>query len=416
MCVLSGMTFNGTDEGDVVVNTGASNIGALFFQALTFSLLIIFCLIYRREIARYLRYATWPLCLAFLAMVSTLWSIDPGFTFRRSIPLIMGTFAAFCIGVDFDPQALSNLYKTILQWMVYISVLVVVLVPSLGISHGVHSGDWKGAFYHKNKLGMMMAMAVITFVVARPEKLRGTLSKGLTAMAALLALVLLYKSHASSAIISLAAAVAAQPIWYLFQLRKKVVTVALLLGYPLAAVVMGLIIAYSSQVFAMLGKDATLSGRDTLWAGVLDAIRLRPVLGYGYGAFWNQVGGTIILVRERTTFQAIHAHNGYLNLMLHLGVVGLVVFLVFLIRCVVLSIQEGRRIHNMPARWYFTFIVYMVVTNLTESQIIEQWYFLWLTLVAFYVTFSIERSQRSEAAEALPIAVEQPSQLSLATS
>ncbi len=404
LCIFAGLRLSNTDEGDIITASSGSNIITLLVQAIVIGCLALFWYVKRRTLTRHLRHLFAPMTLVLLAVASSIWSLDPGFTFRRSIIFVAATLCAYYFGVVYDPAALAKLYRRAIGIMVGLSILVIGLLPSYGISHGTHAGDWRGAFFHKNRLGEMMALAVITFAIAPPERLSGWYRWSFAAFS----LILLYKSHDSTALVAVVAALAAQAVWLLFKLKRKALTGVALIGYPLIAVVIGLILSDSNTFFKLLGKDATFSGRDRLWAGVIDAIQQRPLLGYGYLAFWNQQDGSMILVNERTTFRTSHSHDGFLNMALHVGLIGLGIFIIFLLRCMVLSIQEGRRTKSPEARWYFSFIIFMVISNLTESQIIEPFFFMWVTLVAFYVTFSVDRSHRHVELEIVEERAEKP--------
>ena len=80
----------------------------------------------------------------------------------------------------------------------------------------------------------------------------------------------------------------------LHRFRKKdyFVVCILLLGALSVAAVM--IVATPDLLFSLLGKDATLTGRTGIWSAVIDSIAKRPLLGYGYQAFWLAPGRRIL--------------------------------------------------------------------------------------------------------------------------
>ena len=52
------------------------------------------------------------------------------------------------------------------------------------------------------------------------------------------------------------------------------------------AVLIGLVYVNSAAILHLLGKDPTLSGRTGIWSVVFLAIVKRPLVGFGWGAFW----------------------------------------------------------------------------------------------------------------------------------
>jgi len=71
----------------------------------------------------------------------------------------------------------------------------------------------------------------------------------------------------------------------------------------------------------LLGRTEDLTGRTDIWNSLLPYAKSRLFFGYGYGGFWTTS------LREQI---ASHAHNGSLNTVLDLGIIGLILFIVFL--------------------------------------------------------------------------------------
>lgn len=386
ICLAAGVRLSGTDEGDVVV-FGQFDLFGLLTQIFDYAFLTFFCFLHRQTLLSNLRYLLAPMLLVSLAVISSVWSIIPFWSLRRGISFLLITLFGYYIGAMLNPAALYRLYVRTIGLMVALSVLVVVLLPMYGISHGAHAGAWRGAFYHKNRAGEMMALALITFAFAAPADMSRLRRWGIAAVA----VVLLYESHAGTALAAVPIVMAAQMAWHFMMMRRKAIVGFTLTGYPLVALTIGIIAAYSATLLKILGKDATFSGRDRLWSGVLDAIRLRPFLGYGFLAFWLPQGGKTVIIREKTAFVTLHAHNGFLNLILQVGFIGLALFVVFLASVMLVTIREGRRTRSVQTRWFFSFVVLILIANLTESQTVES-EFVWLSLVAFYTSLSIQRA------------------------
>ncbi|MBR1229041.1 O-antigen ligase [Bradyrhizobium sp. AUGA SZCCT0042] len=77
-----------------------------------------------------------------------------------------------------------------------------------------------------------------------------------------------------------------------------------------------------------LMPDPTFTGRVEIWQFSLDHIAQHPIVGFGFQAFW----GTSELVNSWTWrgswgYRAPDAHNGYLNIAVMTGLVGLVLTL-----------------------------------------------------------------------------------------
>ena len=109
-----------------------------------------------------------------------------------------------------------------------------------------------------------------------------------------------------------------------------------------------------------LGRDETLTGRTAVWADVLPAMKQQPLAGYGFGSFWTDA--------RRELYEIPTAHNGYLDILLELGVVGFAFFTVWLLSC-------ARQLHSALAHEYdwaslaICFLLMGLVYNATESAL-----------------------------------------------
>ena len=87
---------------------------------------------------------------------------------------------------------------------------------------------------------------------------------------------------------------------------------------------------FIGTVVHSLLSDPSFTGRDVIWRFTLDHIAERPVLGYGFQAFW----GTSELKSawsylESWGYRASDAHNSYLNVAVMTGVVGLALAMIW---------------------------------------------------------------------------------------
>src|ERR1700721_30572 len=76
---------------------------------------------------------------------------------------------------------------------------------------------------------------------------------------------------------------------------------------------------------SVLGRDNTLTGRTEVWAAVLPEMERHALLGYGFGSFWTDA--------RRLLYDIPTSHNGYLDILLELGALGLALFIAWLLWC-----------------------------------------------------------------------------------
>jgi exopolysaccharide production protein ExoQ len=172
-------------------------------------------------------------------------------------------------------------------------------------------------------------------------------------------------------------------------LAMAVGSAALLLGGIAGA----LFLSYPAKAFELVGRDATLTGRTDLWLAVIEFIAARPLLGYGYQAFWfgEDVSAD---VKEIAGWVGASAHNGFLDLTLALGVVGATVFGIGLLICMGRAALHLRRGEGIDGVWPLAFLLYFVLYNMTETSLLIPTDMLWAVYVAIVLSLRPVR-QRS---------------------
>jgi O-antigen ligase len=263
--------------------------------------------------------ASWPLWLmAVLAVASAIWSVDPVMSFRRGLALAGTTLLGVYVGSTMSSEGLRrSLHAAV--WIVAIGSIVLVLgLPSLGVHDDMHDGYWRGAFLHKNNLGEFSTLAIVCLVLNCISKRRVQVS---SLLGIGLCVTLLIGAGSRTAWIM-------TPILTLLALSlatweaKKVLRVVALI-----AVVIMLDASWIdwSQIGAALGRDESLTGRIPLWTVVWTDIAERPIVGYGYGAYWLGKVGDARLYWTSLGWgdSPQHAHNGFLDVWLECGLLGI---------------------------------------------------------------------------------------------
>jgi O-antigen ligase len=125
----------------------------------------------------------------------------------------------------------------------------------------------------------------------------------------------------------------------------------------------------------LYGKDLTFSNRTDIWSASVPVIADRPIQGYGWNGVWieRDVEPTVTLNRD-IGFEAGHAHNAVLEMLLQGGVIGLGLYLVFF-GSVVVAGWRALRTHPDLGRWVLLFLVAQVVVGISEVTLYYGWIF-----------------------------------------
>jgi exopolysaccharide production protein ExoQ len=339
-----------------------------------------------RLIVERARAARWICLLTVLAIASTAWSISPEDTLRRSAALVMTILFALYLAARFDHPAQLRLLGIALTIAVMLGLAAAVVWPEVAIMHEQHPGALRGLFTNKNAFGHMAALDVIVLIacwVAEPNR-RGTI--GIAMSTALVALLL--SESLAAALTVVAAAVAGLIVAGLRPHRGGSAHAAMLASVViLAMVVVAIVISWN--LLALVERDPTLTGRTTLWAETWEFIRERPMLGYGYGAFWSEASDPVAKLDQALGWLVPSAHNGYIDLWLQLGLLGISLFVVAVLEAVLRFAYRVRL--GEAAGVYATVLIGsgLLCRELAESSLLGQNDFEWLVLVM--VLSSVDR-------------------------
>jgi exopolysaccharide production protein ExoQ len=335
-----------------------------------------------RRVLRAARTA-WPLLsLAAFACLSTLWSVQPMLTLRRSVLLLAATIIAIYVGERYSLTEFARLLTRTLCLMMAMVAALYFVAPGYVIDYSAYGGAWKGLSAYKNTFGEHMAVAALLLALIRFGRF-----SWMRYVFLFLAAGLLFLSRSATAVVCGGLSIAAAPLWRLTRGRQR------LLIYLLIALAfcMGFywILAFPETVFQLLGRDATLTGRTDLWTMLLPVIANRPVLGYGYAVFWTGSNPDAISVWIQAGRLAPIADNGYIDLCLGLGAIGLCVFLYVFIQAF------GRAIKYLTAQpgsiglWPVTYLCIFAADNICESALLTRGTFPFLVFAVLATSLAL---------------------------
>ena len=313
-----------------------------------------------------------PVLLALILwiLLSSFWSLDGGATFRRSLTLLTHTLIVCFLILERDLAWLLKVFSWCLLLLLLASVVFILLVPDLGAMPDEQGGGRgvNGVFVHKNPFGEAVLLSIMVFFAAYQKKA----VSNLVSLGGLgLAILLLLPSGAAASIV-VALLVFVVYGWFLtrrfpFQIKLIVVTFGLAFG----CLVVGGIIFNLDLVFAALGRDMTLTGRTSIWSFALDSIAERPLLGHGYAIFWDMdyVAG---YVRDRFNWTIPSSHNGYLDVLLGLGWIGLGLAMLLVLTTIFRLVVRFGTFEPAVIALAIPALVYFLVFNMVESRMFSQ--------------------------------------------
>jgi O-antigen ligase len=115
-----------------------------------------------------------------------------------------------------------------------------------------------------------------------------------------------------------------------------------------------------SDMSSNLGRDTTLTGRTEIWNGLIPDVEFAPLGGSGFASFWTEQNILLHDIGE--------AHNGYLDLLLDRGAIGILLLSSFLF----LLSRQTQKLLRVDIDWGIfiaSFLIMTLIHNVTESSI-----------------------------------------------
>ena len=304
-----------------------------------------------------------PMLLMVWIFLSSSWTEDPertAFLIRLQLPLLLGFMIVGAVLSDRDVM------KWLLragQFVLFISVVATVAIPSTregALLNGEVLEGWHALFPHKNDFGPFLAIFMGVVIVA--DQNRWTRWPTL-----LLSSIMLIGSQSITGITAAMVAFAALA-WLRANRRNddRVMSIAIVITSAIA-----LAGAFGARAglpifLEATGKDPTFSGRTDIWSAVWGAVVDRPILGYGRGGlFFNPPNDISVDLWRQIGFRAPHAHNGALDLVSQIGVVGLLIFAALFFSTFRSALHSYRRDEQF-GEFALVFLATLAVASLSE--------------------------------------------------
>jgi exopolysaccharide production protein ExoQ len=310
------------------------------------------------------------------AGLSVVWSVAWQVTLSRWISLLCLILVGAFIGIRCSPRQLGMYLAVFGGLVLLVSAFLVLLVPGIGVMN-YHSiqGAWKGIYWHKNHLGIFSSFVTVVLLTnaiaawqgsGRSWLLYGALylvSLGFVAqtdsVAAYLTLIVLH------VLILLAVAhLKLKP-----RLRGghyAIMSAVLLL---IAVIVLGNL----KPLFGVFNRNPSLTGRVPMWGHLMDMyVAKRLLTGYGLNAFWHvESHRTSMQLAAGYPDQIVIADNGFIDVLVGTGLVGLGTFLLFYVTLWGRAIRQAWTATGIWDQFPVFVMAFILLANMSWSMIFE---------------------------------------------
>lgn len=292
----------------------------------------------RQRVSDILR-RNWPILLfiAYCAF-SVVWSDYPSVALKRWIKSLGDYVMVLVVLTDSNPKvALKKILGRVGFVLLPLSVIVIKYYPEIGRSYATH---WEGTQFFvgvasdKNMLGMVcmvFGFAAYWRVVQAPFLPRRERLRTITIFGLLLAMAIwllkISDSMTSFSCFCMASAVVFAATFVKAARKRSVVHFMVATTTLIAFSV--LFLNVGAVVLQAMGRNPTLTGRTEIWSTLLE-VPVNPVVGTGFESFW--LGERLVQLWRVPIVAGINeAHNGYLEMYLNLGWIGVTLLLIMMV-------------------------------------------------------------------------------------
>jgi O-antigen ligase len=297
----------------------------------------IIVLITRGRIVVNLLRANLPILIYFIYCgTSALWSDYPDVSFKRWFRAV-GDIVMILIVLS-DPDwilALKRLLSRVGILVIPLSVLFIRYFPELGRSYSRGGApSWTGVATDKNALGMLCLILGLASlyrfleIYTGKEEFRKRGPLFAQAILFLLTLYLLVQANSATAAACFGLAAGPMVLTYLFSWARKPAMLRFIVIAVIVVPFSSMFLGLGSGLVQDLGRDTTFTGRTAIWHYAIPMVP-NSLLGAGFESFWL---GHRITDMERLIGQGVNqAHNGYIEVFLNLGYIGVFLLAILLI-------------------------------------------------------------------------------------
>jgi O-antigen ligase len=355
----------------------------------------LFVLVKRgRQVARLLQ-ANGPIVLFFLyCAVSLLWSDYPEVAFKRWTKALGDLVMVLVVLSDREASAaFERLLSRTTYLLIPLSVLIIKYYPDIGRGYG--RWDYKtyytGVTPNKNTLGaicLLCGLASVWRFLNDYQERNGTARTRRLLAHGVILLMVLWLFWMANSMTAFSCFLLGGVVLLAGNFRavvKNPRAMHLIIAAILSVTISVLFFNVSPEVLETMGRDPTLTDRTQIWA-LLTSMSGNYLLGTGYESFW--LGQRLEKIWSIYSWKPLEAHNGYLEIFLSLGWVGVALLAVVLVtgyRRVFAAFRRNPSVGSLMLAYFSVGVVF----NCTEAALFRMmtpvWMFLLLAIIGAMV-------------------------------
>lgn len=362
-------------------------LGKLAVALLLLSVPLYILINYRKFTLSILR-ASALMSLPLFAICSVIWSIAPNHTIYYGVQYGLTFVVGILFGVAVDRRALF--YGLMAAFF-----LETILSLILGQYTGFGAGDtdvFVGLMGSKNASADVAALAILLFcsscIYALKHRKFWMLS--LSVMLIALNFKILFSSSSTGSLLGVIFGIIFVIMIGILAVFDRKTGLGLFLSATLICSIMFVSQNYwlpplEQAILKEAHKDSTLTGRTYIWKRADIQISKRPALGLGYSAFWipgNVEAEGIWQTMGIASKSGFNFHNSFREILVHLGIVGLILFGLIYVPTVCFSIIRPVLHPSAITSFFSAILIYNTVRMPFESLMFNPFSYSTVLIVA----------------------------------
>ena len=271
-------------------------------------------------------------------LASVFWSDYPFVAFKRLFKDFGNVVMVMVLLTESQPvEAITATFLRVSHLLIALSVVFVRFFPELGRTYTGYSQNdlmYVGVTTHKNTLGALLVVAVV-FAVADLLARRGSQVKKAAYEwmdSAILLLMTLWLLRIADCATAVFCSIIGTAVLVLTRSPKVTQRLRFVEVYAIGGSILWFsldsVFHITELVVLSLGRDMTLTTRTGAWEILLNA-DVSPLFGAGFKSFW--AGERMARMWTAIGAHILQAHNGYIEVYLECGAVGVALLVVMLL-------------------------------------------------------------------------------------
>lgn len=338
--------------------------------------------------------------LILYCMFSIIWSESPFISLKRFVKDLTAFLMVLIILTENNPyESFKAIIRRNIYLLIPLSIAFCKFYPVIG---RYQTASWNfiyiGVTTHKNILGVLCLISILVlFIEIWPhlKNQQAKINRHLFLVCLLYIGLTVYLMSFANSMTSNICLLIGISIFISNFLKKHLGKLIILISiFYLTGIDEFLINNLRTVFFDFFERDTTLSGRTDLWEAILET-QFNPITGTGYSAFW--LGKRMRKLIERFIFVPKQAHNGYIEVYINLGIIGLSIFLVALFSTYKKIITNWGGEEDYYLSFQLAFFAMYLIYNMTEATFIFNISPLWFLFL--YVALSNKKSYKENCSQ-----------------